>query len=70
MVFLIFITFALIALVEIPGLIQKKYWPELAAFSILLFLGFGLSLLIVSGINPPYISSIIEQSIKKLLNLK
>lgn len=70
MVFLIILAFALIALWEIPGLVQKKYWPELAVFSILLLLGFGLSILIVFGINPPYLSSIIAQIMKKLLNLE
>ena len=70
MVILIIIIFAMIALLEIPGLVRKKYWPELTVFGVLSFLGFGLSLLIVSGVNPPYVSSIIGQSIKKLLSLK
>ena len=70
MVFIIIIAFGMIVLFEIPGLIQKRYWPELVAFSILLFLSFGLSLLIVFGVNPPYISSGIGQIIKKLLNMK
>ncbi len=69
MVFIIIIVFTMIALFEIPGLIQKKYWPELVAFSILLLLGFGLSLSIAIGFHPPYISNIIKQSIEKILDL-
>lgn len=70
MVILIILAFAIIVLLEIPGLIQKKYWPELIVFVILLFLGFGLSLLLVSGVNLPYISNVIAQSIIKLWSLK
>jgi hypothetical protein len=70
MAVLITIVFTTIALFEIPGLIQKKYWPELVAFTTLLLLGFGLSLLLVFGVNLPYISDDITQGIKKIFSLK
>jgi hypothetical protein len=43
MVFLIIIAFAVIGSIEIPGLVRKKLWRELIVFSILLSLGFSLS---------------------------
>ncbi len=70
MVILIILAFAIIVLFMVPGLIQKKYWPELIAFAILLFLGFSLSLLLVSGVELPFISDTIGRSIRKLLSIK
>ena len=52
-VFVLLLLFAIIALLEIPGLMRKKEWPELIAFSILLTIGFLLSFLQVIGVEDP-----------------
>ena len=52
-VFVLLLLFAIIALLEIPGLMRKKEWPELIAFSILLTIGFLLSFLQVIGVEVP-----------------
>ena len=49
---LIFI-FILIIFFEIPGLIRRKLWRELAAFSVFLTIGFVLSFLQVIGVKIP-----------------
>ncbi|MDK2822481.1 MAG: hypothetical protein PWQ67_868 [Clostridia bacterium] len=50
---LLIIAFIGIALFEVPGLIQRKYWRELIFFLILLLLAFILSFLQVIGIKIP-----------------
>lgn len=52
-VFVLLLVFALIILLEIPGLVRKKEWPELITFSILLTIGFILSFLQVIGVEVP-----------------
>ena len=49
---LIFI-FILIIFFEVPSLIRSKLWRELAAFSVLLTIGFVLSFLQVIGVKIP-----------------
>ena len=49
---LIFI-FILIIFFEIPGLIRRKLWRELAAFSVFITIGFVLSFLQVIGVKIP-----------------
>lgn len=62
--------FILIILFEVPGLIKKKLWRELAAFSVLLAIGFVLSLLQVIGVKLPSpnegITSLVE-TVSKML---
>ena len=52
-VFLLLLTFAGIVYYEVPGLIHRKQWRELAAFAGLLSLGFILSLLQIIGVKLP-----------------
>lgn len=52
-VFLLALTFAGITYYELPNLIRRRQWRELAAFTGLLSLGFILSLLQVIGVNVP-----------------
>ena len=49
----VLIGFALIAFFQIPGLVKKKEWRELVIFSIFLFVGFSLNLLMSFGIKLP-----------------
>lgn len=48
---------------------QKKYWKELVIFGVLLLMGFGLSFLMVLGVQFPYIADIISQFFKSLLHI-
>lgn len=43
MIFLLILVFALIIAFEAPGLVRKKMWRELTAFSVLLLVGMILS---------------------------
>lgn len=52
-VFLLLFTFAGIVYYEVPGLIHRKQWRELAAFAGLLSLGFVLSFLQIIGVKIP-----------------
>ncbi|MBO8127407.1 MAG: hypothetical protein H0Z38_09265 [Firmicutes bacterium] len=53
MVYVLIIIFILLAVLEIPGLIHKKLWGELAAVLVFLTIGFTLSLPLVLGIKVP-----------------
>lgn len=53
MIVLVISVFIIIAWLHIPILIKQKLWRELAAFSVLLGIGFVLSLLQIIGIKIP-----------------
>lgn len=69
MLILLVITFLGIILFEVPGLIQKRYWRELAAFSFFLLLAFVISLLQVLGVKIPNPNTGIEQLVKGVISL-
>ena len=69
MIIVIGSVFILIALLQIPGLIRQKLWRELAAFSVLLSVGFALSLLLVIGVKIPSPNQGIIFLIKTVANL-
>ncbi len=50
---LLILLILLIIFLEVPGLIQKKLWRELAAFFVLLTVGFVLSLLQIMKVKIP-----------------
>ncbi len=50
---LVLMIFAAIGIIEIPGLVKKKYWKELSAFLVLLGLGLMLIVLIWFGVKIP-----------------
>lgn len=50
---LIVFGFAIICYIEIPQLIERKYWKELVIFSVLLLLAFVLIILYAMGIKLP-----------------
>lgn len=43
MIVLLMLVFVIIIAFEVPGLVRKKMWRELTAFSVLLFIGMVLS---------------------------
>ncbi|NLY90420.1 MAG: hypothetical protein GX081_02285 [Firmicutes bacterium] len=57
MILLVVGVFLLLFLWEAPGLVAKEYWRELAVFTILLLIGLVFSLLLVGGVELPYIES-------------
>lgn len=59
-VLLLVIAFLLIIALEVPGLVKKKAWRELAAFSFFLVLGFALALPQVLGFILPNPNDAIE----------
>ena len=69
MIFLLITAFIGIVLFEVPDLLRKKYWRELAFFSVFLFLGFILSLLQNIGVKLPDPNKGIQYFFKEILNL-
>jgi len=66
LIFLLLFVFLLLFLWEAPGLVAKEYWRELAVFTILLLAGLVISLLLVSGMELPYIESLWLQLFARL----
>jgi len=64
MVVWLIIAFLILSLLEVPDLIRKRWWRELAAYSFLLALGFGLSLLMVLHYRLPPVVSMIMKGIR------
>lgn len=66
---LLLVFFLDIVLLEAPGLVKKKMWRELLAFSGYLLLGLALSLPQVMGIKVPNPTKVIEALFKPLAEL-
>lgn len=45
------LAFIIMALIEVPGLVRKKHWRELAVFSVILTLAFVISVYQVKDIE-------------------
>lgn len=69
MIPLLILGFTGVILFEVPGLIQKRYWRELVAFSVFLCLSLILSLLLAMGIELPNVTAAIGRFIKALFRL-
>ena len=67
MLLLLILTFIIILIFELPGLIRKKYWKDLTVFLALLIIAFVLSLLQTIGIIIPSPAKYIETIINNLL---
>lgn len=50
---LLVLAFAAIAAIEVPGMLKKKQWGELAAFTVILALTFGLSAAMTLRVKVP-----------------
>ncbi len=71
MILLVLLGFALIVALELPGLLKARYWRELIVFALLTAGAFILSLLLVFGVELPYIDSVLIEVFTKLgLTLK
>ncbi len=69
MIALLFLLFIGIILLEVPGLVKKKMWRELVAFSVYLLAGMALSIPQVLGIKLPNPTRVIETVFKPLSEL-
>jgi ABC-type Mn2+/Zn2+ transport system permease subunit len=69
MIFLILI-YSFIIAINIPGLIKRKEWRELAAFSILCVIAFALGLMYVLDIPIPSPMKILQHIIVDILGIK
>ncbi|NPV71553.1 MAG: hypothetical protein HPY55_13090 [Firmicutes bacterium] len=69
MVGLLIALFAGIVLFEVPGLVKKKMWRELAAFSIYLLIGMALSIPQALGVRLPNPTKAIEALFRPLSEL-
>ncbi|MFZ5646679.1 MAG: hypothetical protein ACOY30_03560 [Bacillota bacterium] len=69
MVILLVLAFMAIILIEVPGLVKKKMWRELAAFSVYLWIGMGLSIPQVLGVKLPNPTKAIEALFKPFSEL-
>lgn len=69
MIVLLIMVFIGIILFEAPGLIKKKMWPELAAFSLYLSVGMALSIPQALGITLPNPTKAIEVLVKPISEL-
>lgn len=69
MIFLISLAFIVIAAIEIPGLIVKKMWGELATVCILIAIGYIMALIPVMNIDVPTPNDAIIFLITEIINL-
>lgn len=69
MIVLLILLFAGIILFEVPGLVKKKMWRELAAFAVYLAIGMGLSIPQTLGVKLPNPTRAIEALFKPILEL-
>lgn len=58
---LIVIGFAIICWLEIPWMVERKYWKELGIFSAFLLLAFSLTLLHGLGVQLPNPNNAVEK---------
>lgn len=60
MIVLALFAFLLIIAIEVPGLVKKRMWRELAAFAVILGVGMSLSILQILGVELPSPITFIE----------
>ena len=70
MIILITVAFAVAVMLELPGLIRKRYWRELAVYLPLLLAGFLISLALAMDIKLPPVSTRIGELIIRILGIK
>jgi len=69
MIFLLLI-YALIFIINVPGLVKKKEWRELTFFSILYIIAFTLGLLYVLDVHIPSPMKGLQYLIVEVLGIK
>jgi hypothetical protein len=66
---LVLIGFGIVALMQIPGLVQKQWWRELICFVLLWSMGLVFSLMVSMGITLPPLTTIINETITGMLGI-
>jgi hypothetical protein len=69
MIALMFMGFGLVALMQIPSLVQKQWWRELTAFIILWLSGLIFSLMLALGVKLPPVTTIIGQFLSDIFGI-
>lgn len=69
MIILLLIGFSMMALLQIPSLVRKRWWKELICFTVLWSMDLILSLMLSRGIILPPISTIINRFITEMLGI-
>lgn len=67
MVLLLIALFTLIIIIELVPLVREQQWRELTAASVLLAVGFILSLLSLFDVDFPYLGPVISNLVEKWL---
>ena len=67
---LVLLIFVLIALIQVPSLVKKKYFRELTAFFIFYLIALILSILLVFDVNLPSPYKAMRYVIEDVLKLK
>ena len=69
MIVLMMIVFAILALLQIPSLVRKRWWRELICFAVLWCMGLIFSVMVSLGITLPPISTIINKFITGMFGI-
>ncbi|MBP1760487.1 MAG: hypothetical protein H6Q64_29 [Firmicutes bacterium] len=69
MIFLLLVGFGIMALIQVPALVRKRWWKELICYSLLWLTGLALSVIISMGIIIPPISAVLNKYITSALGL-
>ncbi|NLW48709.1 MAG: hypothetical protein GXY86_15455 [Firmicutes bacterium] len=66
MLIIILLVFITLALFDLPGLIRKKYWRELAVYSGLMLVALVLSVLMLLNVQLPAVTTEIGNFIERV----
>lgn len=64
---LVLVGFLAVAALEVPGLVRRRYWRELAAFGVLWTAGLALSLWLASDRSLPWVALEIGRALSAVL---
>lgn len=70
MLIILILVFGFLTLIDMPELIQKKYWRELTVYGGLMLTAFILSALLVLGVPLPAVSTGITELIQTVFHMK
>ncbi len=66
----VFLVFAVIAGMDVPGLIQKRYWRELVVYGLIFAGGLLLSLMMAWGVKIPPFGTAINNLVKTIIGIQ
>lgn len=67
MIAVLVFAFALVAAVDMPGLVRDRHWRELLAFGVIMSIAFMLGILVALRIDIPPVNTAITHLVRKLL---